>query len=506
MNSPTIFADVPQGNQPELDALLDAVEPWWSGDTEHADRTHIDLVRLSHDQREWTGCRHQMALWRGGNSIGKSFAQAYDIIHSARGTHPDRPVRRPPVLLLVVGYSWAQMDPLCEKLWQLLPKDEIDPKVRYQPMNGFQGFKIPCIPFTSGPGAGSVIAFATYEQGGSRIMGMQVDGAWLDEPPPAGVYGEIRPRLNSRKGTLRITFTPTPDSPPLQYMRELVDEYKKTDGLSGMFEMQTSLTVRALTPDSDLAPYPRMTQEEINQAIDGYLQVEREMRAHGAWDPVRVGRWLEKFSDANVRPDDPKPGSRVIVGIDYGTAAGKTAAVLGAFADMHTLQGRAWWLGEARPEGYTDARQDARAILEMIDSVKVGGRSLAFADVDEWWGDRPVAESRHLKGKSNERLRRALAAELGVALDDVPKIRVPYKNTGSVRHGAQLMNTLFAGRLSDGTPLGIINPRCVGLIDAVLGWDGDNRSKHKDILDPARYSAEAAARAGGRVMFKAYYG
>ena len=494
----------------DIDALLDFEEPLIVSDTLYFDRNRLDFVRLASAQEEWGRITDQSALWRAANSVGKSYYDAYDIIHTARGTHPLRPVKAPPVLLYVFGYSWAQMDQLCEKLWQLLPKDEIDPRVHYVKMNGFRGFEVPNIPFVAGPGAGSVIAFATYEQGTGRFMGVQADGAWLDEPPPEPIFGEVRPRLNARKGTLRITFTPTPSSPPLQYLRELIKEHKESDGARGLREYQTSLTPDAVTPRGTLArpalvEPPRMTQAEIDKAVDGYLAVEREMRAHGAWDPVRVGRWLEKFSDENVRVDDPVPGARVIVGIDYGTQAGKTAAVLGAFAEMHTLQGRAWWLGEARPEGFTSTTQDAIAILEMIAGIKVGGRALAFDDVDEWWGDRPVQESRRLVGKSNERLRMALAAELGRNLQDIPKIRVPYKHTGSVRHGAQLMNTLFAGRLPDGTPLGIVHPRCVGLKDAILGWDGANTSKHKDIIDPARYAAERAAIVGGRVMFRAFY-
>jgi phage terminase large subunit-like protein len=511
-----LLGDVPQGAQDTatLDAQLDQIEPAWTDDTWHFGRNLLDVVHLAEEQRKWTSCERRFALWRGGNSIGKSFAAAYDIIHTARGTHPDRPVKRPPVLLLVVGYSWAQMDPLCEKLWQLLPKDEIDPKVRYVPMNGFQGFKIPNVPFISGPGAGSVIAFATYEQGASRIMGIQVDGAWLDEPPPSDVYGEIRPRLNAKKGTLRITFTPTPESPPLQYMRDLVKEWHETEGMGGLYEMQTSLTVEAVTPGSELAPYPRMTQADIDSAIAGYLPTEREMRAHGAWDPVRVGRWIERFTEENVRDEDPVAGARLIVGIDYGLLAGKTQAVLIAAKDMHTTQGRVWFMAETDLEGFTDADQDAQAILDMLAGVEIpdgrgGRRPMAWDDVDEWWGDRPTGEGRDVVGKSNARLRRYLAKRLGVALARLPYIQVPRKSRTSVREGSQLLNTLFGGRIAgpDGKPipLGLVHPRCVKLQDALLSWDGDKRHKAKDVLDAARYAAEAAAHGGGGVMFRAYY-
>lgn len=63
-----------------------------------------------------------------------------DLIYTCRGTHPFRKVtHRPPVNAVVLSESWEQMGRaggFMEKLWHLLPKHEIDPKIRFDPGRG----------------------------------------------------------------------------------------------------------------------------------------------------------------------------------------------------------------------------------------------------------------------------------------------------------------------------------------------------------------------------------
>lgn len=464
-------------------------------DADWSDAHGLDLIRLSDPQHAWVSMPARFALWRGGNSIGKTFAQAVDITHTARGTHPWRRVRRAPVRLLVVGYSFAQMDPLCRTLWQMLPKDEIDPRVQYEPENGFRGFKIPAIPFVRGPGQGSVIGFATYEQGSGRIMGNQVHGAYLDEPPPEHIYGEVRPRLNALNAFLRMTFTPTPDSPPLEYLRELVDVGVQTGGRRGLVEMQTSLTAAAITPRGGLFELPRMPQSEIDEAIDGYLDDERDMRAHGAWTALRRGRWVSTFSESeNVLDFPPPAGAYVVVSIDHGAQAGKQAVMVQAITDRdEPLLTRVWWLAEHIAEDATTPEEDAKHIIDLLASL-----GMTVDHVDLWVGDRSL-DSKFLAAKSNDRLRRALALRLRRDLEDTPRIVVPHKYPGSLRAGAAMVRALMKRRLADGRPAGIVAPRCAAYRRSLLSFMGKRDDPEKDIFDAGRYGPEMAIR-GRRTM------
>ena len=141
--------------------------------------------------------------------IGKSLLLALHAIHTARGTHPYRQVAPVPVRILVVGESWEQMDGLLELLWALLPKHEIDPKVSYTSGAGFAGYKRPHVRFVAGPGAGSVIYFATYRQGSRRIAGGKYHLIILDEPPPAPVV-ETKPAAVNLSETAAPAAQPKP--------------------------------------------------------------------------------------------------------------------------------------------------------------------------------------------------------------------------------------------------------------------------------------------------------
>jgi len=451
-------------------------------------RNPLDFLRLTDPQRAWLSVSARLAIWRGANQIGKSHGQAADILHTARGTHPLRPVRRKrgPVKLLVVSESWAQMDPLCEKLWELVPKDEIDPKVKYVPGQGIQGYKERVIPFISGPGAGSVIYLATYQQGAGRIAGSSVHGVYLDEPPPEAVYGEVMPRLSKHHGTLRISMTPTPESPPLGYLKEKVDKFKSGDTAGTLFELHTPLTLSALTLRGGLVEQPWKSQHELDEIIGSYLDVERGMRVNGDWDPVAVGRWLTNWSDA-LLDVSLMPSGRVFVGvgIDHGAKAGRQYAAL---LVCDAKGERVGVLDEVLSDGRTSPKEDAQNVLAMLQ--RNGWR---WQDVDYWLGDRAHGGDYWGNEKSNRDLLHAFSKLLKVPKyrlrDEGLKLRVPYKRRGSITRGMRLLNGLCRPG-PDGVPQFVVHPRCVGFIEAAKNWEGRLDSPLKDRLDGVRYVVE----------------
>lgn len=439
-----------------------------------ADRAELAALcspRMTAAQEAFCRADDRFLLWRGGNSIGKSWAHAWDTIHFARGSHPWKPRRPGPVKIMLLGYSLAQMDPLLEKLWMLLPKGEIDPKLYRQEGNGIRGLKEMTVPFVRGPGAGSAIYIATYEQGASRVMGFQGHRLGLDEPPPASVYGEARPRLNALRGHMRITMTPTPESPPLAY---LVDEVRKAK----LREMQTSYNVAATTILGGLVPWSWKTAAEIEEDLAGYLADERPMREHGAWEPVLMGRWLELITEQACMVEEPLPSRSwtVAVSIDHGTRPGRQSATL----VVRDAAGEVRIQAEARTGEVTSTRDDARNILAML-----AKENIRWHEVDHWVGDRATSDSFWGDAKSNQDLQAELAAQLGLSAREAAhrglRIETAFKNRNSVRRGAALLNDLARKGLLK------IHRQARGFWEAAKQWRGDRQSELKDPFDSARY-------------------
>jgi phage terminase large subunit-like protein len=456
---------------------------------------NLDFVRLTRPQFAVVSDPRRLTLWRDGNRLGKSFAAAWEIVHRCRGTHPYLRTHRAPIKVLCVSYSLEQMEPLMGALWSLLPKREIDPRNGYDPGRGITG-KPPRIQFTSGPGKGSVITFATYKAGSQKVAGGAYHFIVCDEPPTEAMYGELKPRVLTTRGTFRLFFTPTPDSPNLKWLRELVDNETVAEHNFGLNEANTWQRG---------APQPLLRQAEIDSEVATWLAVEREMRLNGAWEPVVTGRWLTQFGDDNVQPfgvgDDALRNAFLIVGVDHGSQAGKQAAMLLAIQDRDTPNARVWWIDEVVSDGFTNPEQDAGAVLSMLRR-----RGLQYDDVDEWVGDRPTGDSRYLSSKTNKDLRIQLALQLGRRFEQLETIHHPQKWAGSVTHGLRVLNGLFGSYVSDGVPRGIVHPRCVQFKAFCERFQGDSRDPLKDVGDAGRYPVERAVKlktwaSGSSVVF-----
>jgi phage terminase large subunit-like protein len=464
----------------------------------------LDTIRLTSQQSRFYHHPARKLVWRGPNTVGKSVALAKLAVDVLRGTHPVLNAYRPPVRLLVVSESWTQMDPLCEKLWSMIPRDEIDDRVDYAPGEGFSGFKEKHIPFVRGPGnptgkrgRGSVLHFATYAQGAKRIAGGQFHGILGDEPMPETVFGELQPRTSRYHAWQRLTFTPTPESPPLEYLRELIEKARRYraehDGkplAGGWEEMQTSVDLDALTPRGGLVEVPWKTQAELDELIESYLEVERGMRVNGDWEALTAGRRFDAF-DQNRHVTTAGPSGQIwtAIGIDHGARPGRETAKLVAVSDSGS---KVWLLDEIKPP--VDAqgrpvpwsiRDVAREILAMIDRHPwIGG----WSNVDHWVGDRATSGDFYGTVMSNDDLMDAFAGLLRMPRYRLQqqglRINVPYKAKGTVLRGVRLLNSMFK------TDQAFVSLHCQNLIAAMLTWEGQKDSPAKDHIDAARYAVE----------------
>lgn len=444
-------------------------------------RRQLDFLRFTPYQVDFLRDNAPIVLMRGGNQVGKTWAIHADLLHTARHTHPYQAPIRGPVRIVVLSESWEQMGRtggFMEKLWALVPKDEIDTRIRLDLGRGISG-KPPRIVFTDGPGKGSVISFGTYRQGPSVAAGSTVHRYYLDEPPPSSVYEEVIMRLLREGGRCRIGFTPVLNMPDQTWLRKLVIAKE-------VVEYNPHLVEANCWPQGFPAPW--LTQADIDRVTRNLPESVRAMRVEGSWEPVLDHNWLTNFDRRkHILPIRPPEGAYLGVGIDHGTNAGKQAAVLFAAIHRSSLKPVVWFLDEEIGDGRTNQQQDAQAIHNMLER-----NGYTWRNIDQWIGDRPVTASKMLVRKSNTRLRQHLAYLAGVNVGLFPHIEVPYKWSGSVEHGLHLINAAAGTFDDDGTPHLIVNPACQRFAEFCEKFAGNRTDPLKDVGDAGRYILEKA--------------
>lgn len=473
---------------------MTALAPWL-GAAQAVERDPLAWASWSAWQRAVLADGSTCRLIRAANQVGKTTVLVADLLHEIRGTNPYRPRRHSgPINVMLVSESLEQMaqpGAILEKLWAILPKDEIDPKIYFVQGEGIRGAKIPAIRFIRGPGAGSVISLRTYRQDPQTLAGATIHAVYCDEPSPARAYGELQPRLLRHNGTFTISFTPTLNMPDQRWLRELVD--------AGVFsEHYAAMTPENAWPEGFVRPF--LTAERIEEAVRAWPAVEVPMRTKAAWEPVVTDRYLTAFGDNAAQAFDlqtlPKD-CRLVVGIDHGIVIGKQWAVLMAVSGGNTDSPKYWFVAEAGGNEVSSPELDAKAILDMLASV-----GLKYEHVDEWVGDRDTGDGRHMKSKSNAILRAQLWYQAGINSNDkrAQLIHTPVKGSGSVWYGLGMLNAAFAeGRA-------LIHPRCEALTEAVKRFKGDSRDPHKDVLDAARYALEKGTTRKIGFTIRASYG
>ncbi len=460
--------------------VLPAVEFNEEALSEESQGYAYDWVRFTEPQRIVMEALEPAVLWRDANGVGKSIALAVMAHDACRGFGRFAPaIKNPPVKVIVAGVSWEQMVPLMEKIWEYAPKDEIDPRNNFEPGRGITG-KPPRIVYTKGPGKGSVISFATYRQGSQRVAGAQVALVILDEPPPELFLGEALPRIFRSGGRLRIGFTPTLESPDLEYLWEKVDKDKT------IREINFGLSEKTCWLEG--APRPWKTQAELDLYERSLLGPERAMRTGKSRYPLVGDRWISAFDDHHindVRPTWPQPDLDWGVGLDYGIAPGKTVAVLAANFQPYGFPPEVFYHDLYKSHGASSIEEDAVEVLAMIDRC-----GLDYTDIAYWVGDRKAQARAQGVEKSNEDLRAAMALLLGKPMSHLRPIRQPRKPEGSVVRGGQLIQTLFVQNRA------LVRPHMKPLIDAFRLFNGDPRHPTKDPFDACSYITQRLVKRG----------
>jgi len=454
-----------------------------AGRLRRADRLGRPPERWTDDQQALFESPYRMTVWWGANGIGKSLALAELTRRAISGRLPWQ--RRGPQVVVLTGHTWSQLGATMRYLWQGLNRSWVRRGLRYEG-GQIKGQRLQVFDIIAGPGDGGELRCGTFKAGAENLAGPRADVVITDEPLPEDIYNELWPRLLGRMGRMYQTFTVTlGTAQKLDYLWRLVDD--STKPWAG--QIQTELTLDAVTPRGGLVELPWMHPEEIQQFEEGLSKLHADMRMGRTRTPLANQVYFSAWGPHLVGETRPPAGTRVGVGIDHGSKPGAQRAVLGAVGGRG-LHSRVWVMDEYQGDGRTESEQDARGILAML-----ARNDLAVADVDVWVGDRAHHGDHRGGKKSNQRLKAAIAEALGHDTsrrgwtEKLPKplryMVVPRKYDQSVWEGCDILHRLMVGV----TPRLTVNPRCTVLAEDLAGWQGGLNDPHKDGIDAFRYFA-----------------
>jgi hypothetical protein len=432
-------------------------------------------------QQEYLDADDDIVLAWTAAQMGKTRVLLQDLRLYFEGAHP-RQRHKPPIIDVLVGTQWNQMIDTLRTLWET-----VDPRWFRAGLDlsegSVRGQRNSILTAVSGPGRGGQIRLFTDEQGPTAIQGQRPHRAHADEPPSLPVYGELRSRVVSQHGCVRLGFTPR--------IRTVGESGGKLDWLWTMVDtgaircIHAPMTPANVTPASGLIRIPRFSQAYLDAYEVGLPAPEREMVMGRSRKPVFAGRvfraWDRRLAVRLAVPG----GARLGVGMDHGSKPHKQRVIL-AWATGQHATARVHVVREWANPGRTDEREIAGAILGMLSSI---GHSVG--DVDYWVGDRAHGGDSRGGKVANWRIVREIARLLGI--DDtrrdwkaalpstLRRIWVPAKYDGSVWDGCEVVGSMMA------RGAWTVDPDCVRLIDDIEGWQGSSVDDRKDGIDAARY-------------------
>jgi len=434
-----------------------------------ADLRPLDFAKFTPPQITWLSDPERTRILRGGNQVGKTYAQCAEIIWRCMGedAHRYREVPPAPVENWLVCHSWEQSLSVQSKLWDLMPKDLIDPETIYQAGRGFRG-KVPIVRFKNG----SVLRVKTTNQGSLGVASATVSYIGIDEPPPRALWGELSARV-LRSGPLGgIGLTLTPVGRPCGWLHDLVEQGIISD-------TPAPLTVANVTPEGGR---PMLSGAEIEDIAARWLPMDRPQRLLGSWAGPVEDRTFEAFDDSMINADPPLRGWRweIGIGIDHGSDAGSQVAILCAVFKGHKDgHPRIHVLDEYTSGGTAaTAGHHARGILGMLRR-----NGMTHNSVDRWVGDRSYGGRARGGKMGNGQLMRGLEQELGLPHGGLPfSIRTAWKPRGSIYTGCSILHEAMLRQCF------AVNPRCRQLIQSLREFRfKDDSAKHS--VDALRYGA-----------------
>jgi len=447
-------------------------------------------MRWTNAQQRLFDSPYRLTVAWGCNGGGKSVGVA-ELTRRALGgeLYWQRPKPDGHVVILA-GNTWTQLGSTLRYLWKLVDPRWFKKNIRYEG-GGLKGQRLAVFDIVDGPGKGGELRLGTFDA--ENLAGPRADVVITDEPMPESVYNELWPRLFGRGGRMYQTFTPTlGTSAKLDYLWALVDDPARP--WAG--EIQTPLTLDAVTPRGGRFEIPWATQEEIDQFAAGLSAKERDMRMGLVRTPKSQTAYYSAWGSHLLLDTAPTwwtkacataSPPRVGIGIDHGSKPGAQRVVLASVLGT-SPHARVWIMDEYTAEGRTESADDAKGIVEMLQR-----NGMDWSHVDQWVGDRAHGGDFRGGKKANFYLQQHLAELMGVStssrgwMERLPaplrQIHTPYKRDKSVYEGADILHRLML----KGPEWYAVSSRCVQLDEDHRTWEGGRYEPAKDGCDAERY-------------------
>ena len=446
-----------------------------------ADTNPMSYFRPTRVQKDFLLDTSHVRALIGGNQIGKTISAAWLLCAFSLGIHPTIKVA-PPIESILVTHSHSQSRVIQEKLWKMIPKEELHPSTEFIRGRGFRGIE-PLIRWKNG----SIIRVKTANQG-LALAGSTCTLVVVDEPISEHTYGELLARTtrggrNGERGYMALTLTPVGDV-DLTYLKELIKEGKISTHYG-------SLSVEETTPigwQDGQRLKPLLSAKQVQDLVNSYLPLDREARIHGSLEVAPVGVVFDLFNENMILESLPRGLGKngqwsFCIGIDHGSTPGsQVCLLLGKLQEGD--QKRIFVLdeyvaGKATPEHH---------VLNILSMLK---RNSIKPELCRWIGDGTHYANRNRDGfkMSNLLLVRALEKHLGYNHRQLPfRIRQVKKWRRSVYFSASLIHSTMSRNEF------YILKRCQSTIDAIKNWvltrnqSVNSRNLHGHKIDALRYA------------------
>lgn len=394
-------------------------------------------------------------LVRAANRVGKTRHAAAKLA--------ERMLRIPGRRYRAVAVNYGQSVQVVSKLLaEFIPASALAPGCRYTETIGWSHNLIRLR-------NGTTCQIKSSDQAPIAHAGDDLDGVWIDEPPPPAIWLESVKRVMSRNGWVWVTMTPI--NRPCGYLKDIVEA-------PGSPWRQY---VVALTHAN--CPWYSPAQVETWTAEAAAAPWAFRQTIYGDWEGVSVGRLFTAFSEHHVgEPEDLPAELPLGIATDHGEQIGNQAAILSYYGPDFL-----YVVDEYENEQLTTIAQDAGAILAMLRR-----RGLLLRHVDKIVGDVNSA-GKASAGAPGRKLNELLEEELNLQAGhpDV-LVRVERATKGPILWGVRALNLAMMRRRV------WIHPRCKRLIAALRYWDNTPATgKYKHFADCFRYLGTPIFDTGG---------
>ena len=408
----------------------------------------------------------------GGNQCGKTSAACALLIYHCLGRSPHYEVDPPPIEAWIITHSIEQSRTIQAKLWEMLPKEELDPRVEFVRGRGFKGVT-PLVVFRNQ----SIIRVKTANQGlglASASCALVV----IDEPVNSEVWNEclartLRGGRAGRAGMMAMTMTPV-GGVDVSYVQAMVEENRISCH-------RAPLTVRMTTP---MGLDPLLSQAQIDDITSAYLPIDREARISGSFNVTPQGVIFDKFDPATMIINRPcPPGAyKYAIGIDHGTQPGSQCAVLAAIKMEDPQNPEVYILDEYSSGGSATPEDHARGILELCTRNHIRPELCRWTGDGDHYGSRGNKAVAHM---SNLVLMRAMERIQGLGHRQLQfTIRKAIKRRHSIYFSASVIYAIMSRNRF------FVGARCQKLIQSIQTWTMKRESSARS-RDPAGHMIDS---------------